>query len=194
MDKVAHNSTGLSIGGNMRVNVHTSYAEVPIDEQIEKADVIVAGTIESISGTRWNQDSGEYWEETDKREDREHPHLAVAFYTMEISVDRPIVTDRDLADRVEITVVGTSPLDDKRAEFPVEVGDKVVIFAKRSELAWRDGRRQILMFLSAPESSLFWQGEDGLYRMSYEGKSGVSFEELISRIVQKRRDVIKLSP
>ena len=46
-----------------QVEQYFSYASVPIDLQIEEADIIFAGTITAVSGTHWNQDSGEYWEQ-----------------------------------------------------------------------------------------------------------------------------------
>lgn len=190
VSKVKSNSGELLIDGNMRVSVHTSYAEVPVDEQIEKADVIVAGTVTDISKTQWNQDSGEYWEEVVTHEGVEQPRVAVAYYTINVSTEQPLIAEESLSNNVEVTIVGMSPLNEREAKFPIAVGNKVVILATQSEMAWRDGQRSILKFLSAPEASLFQQGEDGLYRINLD-KQGVTFEELVSKIADVRPDAIQ---
>lgn len=190
VSKVGSNLGELSIDNNMRANVHTSYAEVPIDEQIEKADVIVAGTVVDVSPTKWNQDSGEYWEELGGDEEVEQPHVAVAYYTIIVATEQPIIANEGLSSTVEVTVVGISPLDEKDAEFSIDIGDNVVILASEAKLAWRNGERSVLKFLSAPEASLYQQGEDGLYRIGFSTE-GVTFEELVARIATIRPDDIQ---
>jgi hypothetical protein len=165
-----------------------AYAFFSPEEQIELADVIIKGTIKEISQTQWNQDSGEYWEEVVKGDDFEYIQTALPFYTISIKTENTLLADQEMGEEVAITVVGTSPLDNGEGDF--SIGDRVVVLAVHSELAWRDGERSILKFLSAPEASLYEQGEDGLYRINHD-KKGVSFEDLIAQIAQKRPDIIQ---
>lgn len=192
----ARSNTGeLSIGNNMRMSVHTSYAEVPIDEQIEVADVIFAGTVTEISKTRWNQDSGEYWEDVVYDEIGNTRYVGLPIYTIELHVTRPIVGDISQNDNLVITVVGHSPLEDSfesvNSNYSLQVGDKVVMFARNSELAWRNGTKPILQLMSAPEQSYFLQDEQNLYRtaqldINNQPGKAVSLNDLIERIAQKR--------
>ena len=164
-----------------------SYADVAIDEQIEQADIMFAGTVTNISKTLWNQDSGEYWEEVVKDEGGETLHIALPYYTIELMVDQPIINAQE-GETLVVTVVGTNPLEEQRADskYSLRVGSKVVMFIRRSEMAWRDGKQPILQLMSAPEKSCFLCGNDGLYRTAHVNEKEVSLGELIARIAQKR--------
>ena len=45
-------------------DVGVTYRAVPFTEMARTADVAAAGVVVAISPTRWNQDSGQYWDET----------------------------------------------------------------------------------------------------------------------------------
>lgn len=139
-----------------------------------------------ISETRWNQDSGEYWEEIVK--DEETLHTALPYYTMEFAVVQPIINVQR-GETLVVTVIGTSPLEKQHAEdseYGLRVGSEVVMFVRHSEMAWRDGKRPILQLMSAPEKSCFVRGNDGLYQTAHQGERRLSLEELIIRIEQER--------
>lgn len=55
---------------------------------IKNADVIVAGKVIAIGETRWNQDSGQYWEETFQYGAYETIVSALPYYEITMSVDR----------------------------------------------------------------------------------------------------------
>lgn len=173
---------GVMINDEMRVSVHTTFAEVPVNEQIKKSDVIVSGTIVDISTTQWNQDSGEYWEETHKGVFRN----ATAYHTITILNERSLVNEKRLEKEIVLTIAAASPLDFESHETAFSVGDKVVFIARRSQMEWRNGKRPILMLLSSPEASIYKQDSDGLY--SIEGSDGeLSFDELSSKISSLRQ-------
>jgi hypothetical protein len=182
----------IPIGDGGFVTFETSYAQVPIEQQIDQADVILIGVIADISATQWNQDSNEYWEEVVKGTDPENGDpieyidSALPFYTIKLTVKSSIVSDEKPGENVEVTVVGVSPIGD--SEYPIRVGDETVVFAKRSQLEWREGKRPILMFMGSPETSQFWLGEDGLYHTQNQKEEPITLEQLVSRI-EKRRPV-----
>lgn len=164
-----------------------SYADVAIDEQIEQANIIFAGTVTNISKTLWNQDSGEYWEEVVKDEGGETLHVALPYYTIELVVDQPIVNTQK-GETLVVTVIGTSPLEEQQAssKYSLQVGSEVVIFLRRSEMAWRDGKRPILQLMSAPEKSCFLRGDDGLYQTAHQNEGMTSLDKLMARIERRR--------
>ncbi|NIT59522.1 MAG: hypothetical protein GWN00_25880 [Aliifodinibius sp.] len=171
--------------------VMTSYAEVSIDEQIKLADVIVAGTITSISKTRWNQDSGEYWEEVVKDEIEETIHTALPYYTIEILVNKPILNAKS-GEKLVATVIGMSPLEEQnRNSHRLQVNKEAVVFMRHSEMAWRDGTRPILQLMSTPEKSAFFRGENDLYETAHVDEVAVPLDALITRIAQKRPEDIQ---
>lgn len=177
-----------------------SYANVSIDEQIEVADVIFVGAVIHISETHWNQDSGEYWEEVVYDEIGDTRYVGLPIYTIELLVKQPIVGNMQQNDSLIITVVGASPLEDNHEsvdnEYVLQDGDNVVMFARNSELAWREGTKPILQLMSAPEQSYFLQGDDGLYRTAQlnarnQPEKAVSLDDLLTRIAQKRPTIVQ---
>lgn len=188
--------TVVTDGDERLANFKASYADVPIDEQIEQADIIFAGTVTNISKTLWNQDSGEYWEE----EIEGITHRALPYYTIELKVSRPIFNAQE-GETVVVTQVGISPLEKQvqGTEYGIaglQVGSKVVIFVRHAEMGWRDGKKPILGLMSGPTRSYFLRGDDGLYRtaqarmMRKLGRTpslgGLSLDEVIAYIAQRR--------
>jgi len=177
------------------LRVYGSYADVPIDEQIRAANIIFAGTVTDISKTRWNQDSGEYWEEVVKSDVGETIRTASQYYTIKLIVDRAIVDAKE-GQELTVTVAGSSPMDpaysvDESSEYKLSIGAQVVMFVRHSELAWRNGVHPILQLMSAPDRSYFIRGKDGLYRTAQLDMQGgrekpVSLDELVVRIDQIR--------
>jgi len=178
----------IDIGNGERIAFHASYADVSIDEQIKEADIIFAGKITDISVTQWNQDNGKYWEEVVVDEIGETVYTATPFFTIKLLMDQPVFPDTKLNDSVVITVVGISPLEkiSEDVENTLQVGNEVVIFARQSELTWREGSRPILQLMSEPQKSFFLLGDDGLYRTEQIEEKAVSLDELVERIAQKR--------
>jgi len=173
--------------GQPHPSFQASFANVAIDEQIEKADIILAGRITNISKTLWNQDSGEYWEEVVEDEISETRYVALPYYTIELAVERPIVNAQK-DDTLVVTVIGMSPSEGKHAdsELSLQVGSEVVMFIRHSEMAWREGKRPILQLMSSPEKSGFLRGRHGLYETAHLQEEKASLDELIARIAQKR--------
>lgn len=134
------------------ITISRSSALVSREELIDQADEIFLGQIQSISSTRWNQDSGEYWEEeVDEGEGRKANVLPIAYYEIEFSIIRSIVGTP--SGSLVVTAGGKSPVDDQllvtidrqpvlieydNGDLVLEVGDRLIVFVHYYDLAWRD--------------------------------------------------------
>ena len=148
----------------IRIEQHASYLTSAYEQQVKTADLIFVGTLTDISPSKWNQDSGEYW--TD--ESSERVTATLQYHTLQFDVSQFVINKTESQDvkSIEITVLGPSPLD-KNADYSLSVGDNVVIFARETELAWKEGdhRKPIIEIATAPELAFFVQFEkpDGPY-------------------------------
>lgn len=159
------------------------YADVSTDSLMRESELIFVGEVTAISETRWNQDNGRFWSD------------GMPYYTITLSVIEPIIGEAK--DEVVITVLENSPLDASifaeesdnenvnLREHPLEMGEKAVIFAHPTEIAWRNPARiSAIVFNGYPRGATYLEGEDGLYH-SLDG--GVfTLEELTFEITQRR--------
>jgi hypothetical protein len=185
------------------VEIGFSYTGASFEDRIERSNLIFAGTVMNMSPTQWNQDSGEYWEE----EVDGTVYTALPFYTVEVSVDKLTVADSSIGKSrgVILTILGANPLTSKEdavtkrgpvfnslnADVPdLQVGDEIIVFARKTELAWRDGKRPIWQLIGLPTESYLLKGDDGLYRFQNsptKGEGVLSLETLMAQIAQKRQ-------
>jgi hypothetical protein len=120
----------------------STYEYVPFETMIKEANVIVAGKVVAISETRWNQDSGEYWEETFKDGDYETIVSALPYYEITMSVDQLLADSLGVKEsQLIITVIGASPVDHPEQASPIhpKSGDEIVAFVRQGEIGWRSG-------------------------------------------------------
>ncbi len=133
-----------------------SYVTPAYEQLINESDIVFAGTLTDISPSKWNQDNNEYW--TDESPDRVATPLQ--YHTLRFDVSQFIINKTKLQDlkSIEITVLGPSPLG-KNADYSLSVGDNVVIFARETELAWKEGnhRKPIIEIATAPDFAIFVQ-------------------------------------
>ncbi len=198
--EVQARNRGLS--SPISVSTNFSYAALTREEMIDQADLIFVGQVVHITPTRWNQDSGEYWDE------EETPDLdsALLYHEIELTVIRPVVDTLGVGEKVILTVLGNSPVgpqpevpglrinsrpviieDSDSPVHDLKVGDQAVVFAERREIAWRGGMRPALMLMGYPQDSYLVQGEDGLYHFwRPELEPPVSLETLIAQIAERR--------
>ncbi len=159
-----------------------SYLYVSKQDMMKQADVIFLGKVTSISPTRWNQDSGEPW-----KNDPNDPNqgAATTIHTIEFEVQRKIIDTIGLGGNVTLTVLGDSPLDGE-ADHDLETGETVVVYARKTDLAWREGgKKPILEFIGEPRESYAVQGEDGLF-YGRPDEAPVSLEQLLQQINELR--------
>ncbi len=169
------------------VHVDFSYQEFSLLERIQIADEILVGRVVAVSETKWNQDSGLYWEETVADAVGETTYSALPFY--EITVESaPLLHGGDKFTETVVTVLGTSPLEasDDAAVF---VGDDAFFFIRDTKLAWRGGeKRPVRMLVGDPRTSVLTKRGDGLYRELAAGDdaSGISSAALFESIFHER--------
>jgi len=190
-----------------------SYAYESFEWMLENADIIAAGKVLAIGQTRWNQDNGEYWEESLQDDSGfETVVSATPCYTLTLSVDRLLVGSLGLKeDRLVTTVVGVSPLDQPAATPPFHprIGDEIVAFVRRGEIGWYNGdirydpeggfeigRKTALLFAGGPDNAHLIINGQGLYHRPSATQSpfapaaeltrAISLDELATMVGEKR--------
>jgi hypothetical protein len=148
------------------VQQHFSYQSYTEDQRIDESDLIFMGAVEEISRTKWNQDSGEPWDD------------GLRVHELHVQVIEPIAGSLHEQELVTVTVLGTSPLDG-HADYDLTPGTQAVFFVSRTDLAWRDGTHPVLVFVGNPADSYYRQASNGLFR-------GQSLSDLSGDIVARR--------
>ncbi|GAB4578501.1 MAG: hypothetical protein Fur0022_12360 [Anaerolineales bacterium] len=180
----------------------SSYAYTPFDETLKKADVIFVGQITNIGETKWNQDSGEYWEETIKDEFGETTIPAQPYFEVTISPLQLILDTFGVDGPIVVSVLENSPLDSAGGDFKFKIGDEIIAFVSQHEIAWyygevtynnrtrafESGKKSVLLFTAAPNQSSLVKNEDGLYQLmtDYEQVGPFSLDEVILLVQEER--------
>lgn len=150
------------------------------------AEAVFLGEVIAISPTRFNQDSGDYYDG------------AMGVHTVTFRLIQPIVDEIGLGEEVTLTSGGGSPIDDGRVVLqgqsiqsyeitvPHELatGQEVVVFAARGELAWRGGTRETLGFAVWAGDSYFYSDNQGQYRRDNSELSPMTMDELVDYVVE----------
>lgn len=189
LDKL--HSRSIEAGDDSRLMVHFEYRDMRAPEAIKAADLAVHGIVTDVSPTKWNQDSGEYWE--DFSEDGRTRYPALPYFNVRLSEASKITEGRGAIDReVTITVLGLSP-EDTEAEHTFEVGNELIVLVRHSKLAWRDGKRKILQFVGSPMQSHFYRAENGNFYLADPAQKGKgrNLDELSSELARLRSSVEK---
>lgn len=156
------------------VQTDAIYAGYSPTQMMSESDVIFAGTVKDISASSWNQDSKNPWSD------------GLVYHTIEMelitsvvgefSTDNPIVT---------LTVIGSSPVEREDTDHNLQVGDEVMVFARDTEFAWREGGRiPATMFLGMPSQSAWLKNKDGYYEAP-DGKL-YTLSDLTATIINER--------
>ncbi len=134
------------------VSVDFSYEELSRGERAKSADKVFRGVVTGISGTKWNQDSGEYWE--DASEDGTTMYTALPFFEIEVAHNGTFSI---------VTVLGMGPHESSEEKF--SEGDEVIIYVRETDFAWRGGEsRRILQPVGNPHMSILSKHGDGHFR------------------------------
>lgn len=178
---------------SMQVSAASTYQ--PFNEMVKSADAVFVGTVVSIGKTRWNQDSGVYWESDST--------MALPYYDIEINVQHAMIGTSKVGNRATLTVIGASPNGtDPSSGAPVTgdndhallSGTTAIFFAKMRPFAWRQsdgsiGTRPSLMLNNAQPYSTFVQQGDGRFvsKDPQEKEQRQTLEQWIERIRQARQ-------
>jgi len=159
------------------IEQHSSYVLITREEMIQQADLIFVGKVKVISPTSWNQDNGEYW------------NNGLLIHTLEVEILRPIAGDTQWVTNKSmlLTILGNSPADG-HSEHGLQTDNQAVFFVRETDLAWREGKRKVVMPLGMPTDFYFLLGTDGTYHGRFN-EQATSLEKLIERISQ-HRDVL----
>lgn len=192
---------------------NSSYAYLPFETMIKEAEVIVAGKVIAIGETRWNQDSGQYWEETFPSNGYETVVSALPYYEITMSVDHLLADSLGVKDsQLVIIVIGPSPIDHQAEASSIhpKSGDDIVAFVGQGEIGWRSGqitynkddgsletgRKAALLLMGGPDNSHLLKNADNLYdRPSAKDSPYPPAEELtapisletLAKMVQEKR-------
>ncbi len=134
-----------------------SYRGMSIEQVIDEAEAILIGQVISLSPSRWNQDSGEYWE------DETSQIASLQYYEVTLEVTEAVVDRIGLDDKPVITVLGpglaeadsgADARDIQRTQtdsISFHAGEKVLLFLRRVPLAWRGGSVEKIMLAGGPQ-------------------------------------------
>lgn len=165
------------------VTVQSLYVGVSTDSLMRESELVFVGEVVEVSETKWNQDNGRFWSD------------GMPYYTITLSVIDPIVGE--FKDEIVLTVLENSPLDTAQAtvesdglggiprEHPLEIGERAVIFAHPTEIAWRKPERMpATIFRGSPRGSTYLEGENG----QFHSRDGLTYtlEELTAEITQRQ--------
>lgn len=158
-------------------------------EMEKSADWIVVGKIDKISPASWNQDSGEYYQDSSS--------MALPVHYITISVSRYIEGAKS-SDSLVVTVVGVSPTGvltaningasttvEGKPDHDLAEGDQAIFFLRNTQITWRGGARPAIMLMGVPSQSYLKQGSDGSY---HGGPDGISagLDTVIADIAKAR--------
>jgi hypothetical protein len=171
-----------------------TYFAASREEQILEADAVFIGRVARISSTKWNQDSGEYWEEEGL--------TTLPYHEVQVNVIRSLLDEATLGDRIDVTVLGASPAGPSSSskvviasepEHSLQVGDVGIFFVVRTELAWRGGvvgnqaTRPIIRFIGYPEYGYLRQLANGQYRSEDPSEQTTSLDQVIRKLRERGR-------
>lgn len=170
-----------------------SYMGLSRDQMIKEAGAIFVGEVVSLSPARWNQDSGEYWQEG--------ALTTLPYHEVQVKVVQPLVDTVGLGAEAKITVLGGSPAGSiqtgelsiaNQPEHTLQVGDQSVFFVVKREMAWRGGTAEkqatqpILRLVAMPKQSYLTRKNDGLYHVT-EGTDAPLSLDTLRDLIKKQR-------
>lgn len=160
------------------------YEEISFDEIIKTANLIALVNVVDISRTVWNQDNGEIWyeEPTTSSDPIISSPLQIHYVTFEVL--QMIIGSNQPEEKFILTVVGQSPIDGN-SDNHLEVGQEGILFARNTELTWRDGTKPVMMFMGIPGQSFLVKQAGGLFTGELV-KTPISLDELIAQVEQAR--------
>ena len=184
--------------GKVEVKFSAEYVELSEQEMAEAADVIFVGRVRHISETRWNQDDEQPWESVGW----DAGVTALPVHEIEIEVEekwtdkRPATAPHKALNGVKVdegrtttlTLLGNSPwsLHDE-THHDLRPGDRAVLFARYTDLAWRDhGTKPVLQLVGVPSQAHYIEEEQGLFHSRRHPDGPKSTDELRRSLFQSR--------
>ncbi len=156
------------------VEVILDYGVMPYEQIIDDSDAIFLGQILSVSATGWNQDSGTYWDG------------GLPVYTIDVQVLRPIVDTLNLPEKISVTQVSYSPLEDGPDRSPA-AGQRALFFVVQTSIAWREGPQRVLRTTNTDTDSILVVGDD---RNPAEPNDEAARLDSIIQDVAERREIV----
>ena len=162
------------------LNVELVVAMSSDADVLAETEAAFLGEVTAISPTHFNQDSGEYYAG------------AEGIHTVTLRVIEPIVDEIGLGPEVTLTNMAGSPVDKGHVEIEdadvdcydvtvshqFEVGQEMVVLARRHEIPWYPGgTREVLAFAAWPTEAYF-SGGSGQYRRNNSELPPMTFDEL----------------
>lgn len=164
------------------VNISAEYIHFSREEMMREADIIFVGTVLNVSTTKWNQDSGEYWETTtdegvnEQEELLTTTHSAWPVHEVELTVLQPIVGNIGDGETIILTIFGKSPIVEtvsnngsetvRVAGTPphsLKIGQEIIVFAVRTEIAWYDPEQPVRLVTASDNTTYFDIGKRSIF-------------------------------
>lgn len=184
--------SGFAVGAGRTVCVDFDSASMSPEDRARETRWVVHGIVTSVGSTRWNTDDGRYWD---------NPSASAAtlpYHVITIAPTELLLDENDAlvgSTSVDILIPRMSPVDSNgcgaSSVGPFAVGDEVVVFLERRQIAWQTGEmRRFLQTVGDPAGSTLFRSSDGNFHeaLSMEDDSrGMSIPEIEEAINDLRR-------
>jgi len=168
----------------VRQPIEFSYVSLSYEQMIDQSDLIIVGKVADISSTQWNQESGEPWEDGLSISSGPDNSTPLQIHYIDLEIERRILDMLDTPDRIKVTALGVSPWEGDAAH-GLKVGDEGVFFAKSTEIAWRDGKRSVIVLVGDPAQAYLRKLDGGYYRGTL-AQTALTLDEVVKTISQRR--------
>ena len=151
-------------GASPLICVESEFERISSADLAREAELVVHGVVTSVGPTRWNAPGGKYWDDS-LSPVASLPYHFIRVELLEVLLDdgRTIVN----ASTLSIVVPQMSPLDSEQCgeAGPFTIGDEVVFFLERRQMAWKTGRPKVfLQPVTDPSVSAYFMRKNGLFQ------------------------------
>jgi hypothetical protein len=173
----------------IRQPIEFSYISLTFGQMIEEADLVVVGKVTQISATQWNQDNGEAWEDGPSQSAGPDDTTPLQIHYIDLETEQKILDMLDSPSPLRVTALGLSPAVGESAH-GLKVGDEGVFFIKKTDLAWRDGKRSVMVLVGDPSQSYLRKLENGYYRGTL-AQTPLTIDQIVKTILQRRELMVQ---
>jgi hypothetical protein len=170
----------------VEVEMHVDYVTLSTEEAIRQASAIVIGPVEHISASRWNQDSGEYWDDSGSA------MSSLLYYEATLVVEASIRGGYQPGEKITLTILGNSP-----DESFLQTAERVLVMLEKRAIAWRTVPRERVVVVGGPQGK-YHLTQDGQALNAADPRRSMALEQLLAQIASastpKDKQTITLQP
>jgi hypothetical protein len=154
----------------VEVVTHVDYVALSTEDAIRQASAIVIGQVEHISAPCWNQDSGEYWDDSGSA------MSSLLYYEATLVVEASIRRGYQPGEKITLTILGYSP-----DESFLQTGERVLVMLEKRAIAWRTVPRERIVVVGGPQGK-YHLTQDGQALNAADPGRSMGLEQLLAQI------------